>query len=86
MQTKGDDMVSTGKRKISALKRVKAQTAKRLKSPTVPMSPLVPSSSTGIRMLLSPRIVSPSIELSSCPEESPISPFISKRSRNLGKG
>ena len=85
MQTEGDDMVSTGNRKISALKRVKAQTAKRLKSPTVPMSPLVPSSSTGIRML-SPRIMSPSIELSSCPEESPISPFISKRSRNLEKG
>ncbi|RLN34470.1 hypothetical protein C2845_PM03G30320 [Panicum miliaceum] len=78
-QTEGDDIVSAGKRKVSAVKRARAQTAKRFKSPTVPVSPLVPARSTGIRMLLSPRIMSPSTELPSSPQESPIFPFISKR-------
>ncbi|CAN6215278.1 unnamed protein product [Urochloa humidicola] len=73
----GEKLLSTAatatKRKTCRVKQPKAPTAKRLKSPMVSMSPLGPARSTGIRMMLSSS------------QESPISPFMSKR-KNLHRG
>ncbi|CAN6170599.1 unnamed protein product [Urochloa humidicola] len=73
------------KRKASGVKHPKAPATKRLKSPMVSVSPLGPARSPGIRMMLSPRTVTPSTELLTSSQESPISPFINKR-RNLHRG
>jgi hypothetical protein len=45
-------------------------------------SPLA-SKSTGVRMMLSPRVISPSTTLARSSQESPMSPFINKRGQIL---
>jgi hypothetical protein len=51
---------SAAKRKESGVQEQKEQQAKWFKLPTRPVSPRVPTRSTGIRMMLSPRLDPPS--------------------------
>ena len=71
----GEGISSSVKHKVP---RPRAAPAKRFKSPLA-------SKSTGVRMMLSPRVISPSTTLARSSQESPISPFIKKRSM-LGHG